>query len=224
MSGGRLSVAEAGTLFLSPRSLIVSFAGHGGVSVGVHSLSSFFKFIFETIHPRFGWRVCGGVEFLHTHSLVKHRNEGYGEGMSMLADDSLVMSRTKELCAAIAGDARFQELTQQVETFLNNDEARLQYQNVNERGEELHHKQHAGIELTSREIEEFEAARDQLLANNVARGFLEAQRELETLQRAIGKYVSLTLELAHVPTAEDFAAAESGGCCGGGGGGGCGCG
>jgi hypothetical protein len=94
---------------------------------------------------------------------------------------------------------------------------------VNERGEELHHKQHSGIELSSREISEFEEARDALLANDVARNFLEAQRELETLQRAIGKYVGLTLELGRVPTADDFAQAQGGGCCGGSGGGGCGC-
>jgi cell fate (sporulation/competence/biofilm development) regulator YlbF (YheA/YmcA/DUF963 family) len=134
------------------------------------------------------------------------------------------MVKTRELCATIANDATFQQLTEKVEAFFGDDAARLQYQSVNERGEELHHKQNSGIELSSREISEFEEARDALLANDVARSFLEAQRELETLQRAIGKYVGLTLELGRVPTSEDFAQAQGGGCCGGGGGGGCGCG
>lgn len=134
------------------------------------------------------------------------------------------MVKTRELCATIAGDATFLSLTERVEAFLDNDAARLQYQSVNERGEELHHKQHSGIELSSREIKEFEEARDALLSNDVARNFLEAQRELETLQRSIGKYVGLTLELGRVPSAEDFAQAQGGGgCCGGSGGGGCGC-
>lgn len=145
--------------------------------------------------------------------------------MSLLSDDSAVMSKTRELCATIANDAQFKALTEKVETFLNDDAARLQYQSVNERGEELHHKQHSGIELTSREIREFEEARDALLSNNIARSFLEAQRELETLQRSITKYVGLTMELGRVPSADDIAAASSGGCCGGGGcgsgGGGC---
>lgn len=144
--------------------------------------------------------------------------------MSLLSEDSAVMVKTRELCATIAGDATFLSLTERVEAFLDNDAARLQYQSVNERGEELHHKQHSGIELSSREIKEFEEARDALLSNDVARNFLEAQRELETLQRSIGKYVGLTLELGRVPSADDFAQAQGGGgCCGGSGGGGCGC-
>jgi len=141
--------------------------------------------------------------------------------MSLLYEESPVMVKTRELCATIAGDATFLKLTERVEAFLDDDAARLQYQSVNERGEELHHKQSSGIELSSREIREFEEARDALLANNVARNFLEAQRELETLQRSIGKYVGMTLELGRVPTADDFAQAQSGGgCCGGGS---CGC-
>jgi len=144
--------------------------------------------------------------------------------MSLLSEDSAVMMKTRELCSAIATDATFLKLTERVENFFGDDAARLQYQSVNERGEELHQKQSAGIELSNREISEFEEARDALLANDVARGFLEAQRELETLQRSIGKYVGLTLELGRVPTADDFAQAQGGGCCGGGGGGGCGCG
>lgn len=143
--------------------------------------------------------------------------------MSILSDDSAVMVKTRELCATIVSDSSFQALTDRVEAFLDDDAARLQYQSVNERGEELHQKQHAGIELSSREISEFEEARDALLANDVARSFLEAQRELETLQRSIGKYVGMTLELGRVPTADDFAQAQGGGCCGGSGGGGCGC-
>jgi cell fate (sporulation/competence/biofilm development) regulator YlbF (YheA/YmcA/DUF963 family) len=142
----------------------------------------------------------------------------------MLTEDSVVMVKTKELCATIVGDATFKQLTGRVEAFLDDDAARLQYQTVNERGEELHQKQSAGIELSSREIGDFESARDALLANDVARNFLEAQRELETLQRSIGKYIGMTLELGRVPTADDFAQAQGGGCCGGGGGGGCGCG
>ena len=143
--------------------------------------------------------------------------------MSLLSEESAVMVKTRELCATIVGDATFQSLTSRVEAFIDDDAARLQYQSVNERGEELHHKQHSGIELSSREIKEFEEARDALLANDVARNFLEAQRELETLQKSIGKYVGMTLELGRVPTADDFAQAQGGGCCGGSGGGGCGC-
>lgn len=137
----------------------------------------------------------------------------------MLADDSPVMTKARELCAEIANDSRFTELQKDVERFMNDDEAKLMYQSVHERGSELHQKQQAGVELGATEIREFEASRDELMSHDVAKPFMEAQGELETLQKAIGKYVGMTLELGRVPNAEDLAASE-GGCCGGGG---CGC-
>ena len=142
--------------------------------------------------------------------------------MSIVAEDSALIVKTKELCAQIASDPSFLKLQADVERFLGDDSARLQYQSVHERGEELHNKQHAGVELGATEIREFESARDALFENEIARDFLSAQRELETLQKEIGKYVGSTIELGRVPTADDLAD-KGGGCCGGGGGGGCGC-
>ena len=137
--------------------------------------------------------------------------------MSIVAEDSALIVKTKELCAQIASDSTFLQLQAKVERFLSDDSARLQYQSVHERGEELHHKQHAGVELGATEIREFESAREALFENEIARDFLAAQRELETLQKEIGKYVGSTIELGRVPTADDLA--DKGGCCGGGGGG-----
>ena len=140
--------------------------------------------------------------------------------MTLIAETSAVMTKTRELCAAIAGDEHFSRLQRDVERFLDDDCARLMYQAVHERGEELHQKQHAGIKLVPTEIREFEAARDELMRNEVASAFLEAQGELESLQRTIAKYVTMTLELGRVPTEGELSEAE-GGCCGGHGGGGC---
>ena len=143
----------------------------------------------------------------------------YGPFMSIVAEDSTLIVKTKELCAEIASNSSFLKLQADVERFLSDDAARLQYQSVHERGEELHHKQHAGIELGAAEIREYENARNALFENQIANDFLSAQRELETLQKEISKYVGATIELGRVPTAEDLAE-KSGGCCGGGG---CGC-
>lgn len=140
--------------------------------------------------------------------------------MTILAEETAVISKTKELCAAILEDSQVRQLQATVERFLNDDAAKLQYQSVHERGEELNHKQRAGIELGRAEIREFESAREALFENEIARDFISAQRELENFQQEITKMVGLTLELGHVPTEEDIAAASGGGCCGGGG---CGC-
>ncbi|MGJ8645202.1 MAG: YlbF family regulator [Luteolibacter sp.] len=144
--------------------------------------------------------------------------------MSMLAERTSIISKTRELCESIASDEKFLKLQADVERFLNDDVAKLQYQTVHEKGEELHQKQHAGVELGAAEIKAFEDARDALFENKTAAEFMDAQRTLETMQKQIGKYVSMTLELGRVPSDEEIAEAENGGggCCGGsGGGGGC---
>ncbi len=143
--------------------------------------------------------------------------------MSIASYDSSLISKTRELCSQIVSDPIYLQLQEKVERFLNDDAARLQYQSVHERGEELHHKQHAGIQLGAQEIREFESAREALFANDIATNFIEAQRELEQLQKLIGRYVGMTLELGRVPNAEDLEESSSGCCGGGGGGGGCGC-
>lgn len=147
--------------------------------------------------------------------------------MTLIAEETAVIAKTRELCEEIAADPQFLRWQGQVERFLSDDAARLQYQSVHERGEELNHKQRAGIELGAVEIREFEAAREALFENEIARDFMDAQRQLESLQQEIGKYVGMTLELGRAPTDEEIAAANHGGCCGGGGGGcgggGCGC-
>ena len=143
--------------------------------------------------------------------------------MSIASYDSTLIAKTRELCSQIVSDPTYLQLQDKVERFLNDDAARLQYQSVHERGEELHHKQHAGIQLGAQEIREFESAREALFSNEIATNFIEAQRELEQLQKIIGRYVGMTLELGRVPNAEDLEESSSGCCGGGGGGGGCGC-
>ena len=118
------------------------------------------------------------------------------------------MQKTRELCDAISKDIEFVALQGQVERFLEDDSAKLQYQSVHEKGEELHQKQHAGVELSDTEIKNFEEARDGLLENEVARDFMDAQQSLQTLQQTITKYVGMTMELGRVPQPEDMEDAD----------------
>lgn len=139
--------------------------------------------------------------------------------MKMLADDSLVIGKTKELCAAIADDPEYRSMMEKVERFMEDDAAKLQFQSVQERSQELGQKQQSGLELSVGEVEDFETAREALMNNGVAREFMDAQQSLQSVQSAIGKYVGITLELGRVPAEEDLA--DQGGCCNEGG---CGCG
>ena len=139
--------------------------------------------------------------------------------MKMLADNSPVMDKTKELCLAIADDPEYRSLMEKVERFMEDDAAKLQFQSVQERSQELGQKQQSGLELSVGEVEDFENAREALMGNSVAREFMDAQQILQSVQTAIGKYVGMTLELGRVPAEEDLA--DQGGCCSEGG---CGCG
>ena len=142
--------------------------------------------------------------------------------MAILTENSTILDKTKELCQTIVDNAEYNALMGVVETFLNDDEARLLYQTVIDRSDELRHKQQAGVERGDSEVSAFKDLRGQLEKNEVITDFMAAQDELQLIQKAVSQYVGMTLEYGRVPTDEDMAAAQSG-CCGGGcGGGGCG--
>lgn len=126
-----------------------------------------------------------------------------------------VQNKLQELCRAILAEPAFEGARLRVEKFLIDDAARAQYVRVSEQGEHLHHKQSQGVELPEAEVAEFEKQREVLLQNPVARGFLDAQEELQELQQSINKFISKTLELGRMPEMEEV----SGGGCGHG----CGC-
>ena len=141
--------------------------------------------------------------------------------MSAIAESSAIVDKTRDLCTSIVEDDHFKSLQGKIEAFLSDDAAKLQYQSVHQRGEELHQKQASGVELSKTEIGEFESAREALLENDVVTTFLSAKQELEGLQRMVGQYIGMTLEMGKVPTQEEVDHETGGGCCGGGGGGGC---
>jgi cell fate (sporulation/competence/biofilm development) regulator YlbF (YheA/YmcA/DUF963 family) len=134
--------------------------------------------------------------------------------------EDLVRQKTLELCEAIVQQSQFQSIRQRIDSFMGDAKAQQQYETVNEKGRALHQKQHAGTTLTDTEIAGFENLREALLANPVAKGFIEAQQEMHHMQEEVGQYVGKTFELGRVPNESELADE----CCGGeGGGGGCGC-
>lgn len=136
--------------------------------------------------------------------------------MSTLLEQTDLLAKTKELCETIIQNDVYQKLQADVEKFLSDDKAKLLYQSVHQKGEELHHKQHAGVILETTEIKAFEEARDALFDNVTAVNFMDAQSSMEEMQKTIMKYISLTLEFGKLPTEEEVAHASSDGCCGGG--------
>jgi len=131
---------------------------------------------------------------------------------------SLITDKTRELCQAILDQPEMVAARQRIQTFIADDKARAQYEDLMNKGQALQQKQQRSQQLSGEEISAFEKQREALLSNTVARGFLEAQEEMHHVHQSINQFVSKTLELGRMPTEADFE--EEGDC----GHGGCGCG
>lgn len=135
--------------------------------------------------------------------------------MATATANGALTERLQAFCTALTATPEFDAIRLRVDQFMINDAAKRQYQDVSERGGHLEHKQSQGVTLDPAEIAEFEKQRDALLANPVARGFVEAQEEIQGIQEQVMTWVNKTLELGRVPEAEEVG---GGGC-----GHGCGC-
>lgn len=126
-----------------------------------------------------------------------------------------IQEKTQELCETIITQPEMISIRKRIDTFLADDGARGHYDTLMSKGQALQEKQHHGQTLDPAEISAFEKDRESLLNNPVARGFLDAQEELHTMQSSIQKHIAKTIELGRLPVAADL---EEGSC-----GSGCGC-
>ncbi len=124
--------------------------------------------------------------------------------MALVAEQSAVVRKTKELCEALLADPEFHSIRLKLDQFMINDEVKGQYQELGERSEYLQHKQEQGLALENSEIEDYEARRSRFMENPVARGFMDAQKSLHEIQETVNRYVSKTIELGRVPESSDM--------------------
>jgi len=132
----------------------------------------------------------------------------------MTTTDDAILQKTRELCQTIVEQPEFQSLRRQVDAFMASEEAKNQYQLVVEKGEALQQKQQMGVPLANDDIAEFEKHREILVNNPLAKGFLDAQQEMQKVQQSVGQYVAKTLELGRIPTDDDFPSESCGHGCG----------
>ena len=134
--------------------------------------------------------------------------------MPTLTEDPITL-KTRELCETIISQPGFQQLREDIDTFMADSDARAHYGAVTSKQSELHRKQHDGEDITEEDVSEFERLREILVNNEIARRFLEAQQEMHRATESVSQYVSKTFQLGRVPNEDDF---EKGSC-----GPGCGC-
>ena len=128
--------------------------------------------------------------------------------------EDAVRQKTLELCETIVQQAQFQNIRQRVDSFMADSAAQQQYQSLNEKGRALHERQHQGLPLDGKEIAAFDSERDAFLSNPVAKGFIDAQEEMQGLQQEVQQLVTKTFELGRVPAEEDLQEGSCGHGCG----------
>lgn len=131
-------------------------------------------------------------------------------------EENVITSKTRELCQAILDQPEVRAMRQRIDAFMADDKVRAQYDSLMMKGQMLQQKQQSGMPLDGAEIADFEVLRDEFVKNPVARGFLDAQEEMQKLQQSVSGYVGKTFELGRVPDESEM---DSGGSCGHG----CGC-
>ena len=129
--------------------------------------------------------------------------------MELKTQDSPVIEKTKELCRTLLEQPSFQSIRQRIDAFSTDEAARSQYNRLCDMQEMLQTKDQQGMPLNDEEVETYEKERDELFANPVARGFIDAQQELHKLQETVNQYISKTFKLGRLPTEDDF---ETGAC------------
>lgn len=124
--------------------------------------------------------------------------------MSLLNNEGAVMQKVQELCETLVAAPEFASIRQRMDAFVANEAARGAYEEVQTLGQSLREKQHSGATLSDAEIADFEAKRESFLNNPVARGFLDAQEEMQEARDYVSRHVMKTFELGRLPQPEDF--------------------
>src|SRR3954470_10364486 len=109
--------------------------------------------------------------------------------METNTQDGPIVRKAQELCQTLVEQPGFQELKSKLDAFMSDEGLKFQYQQVNDMGNLLQMKQSDGLELKPEEIAQFEALREQLLGNAVARNFLEAREEMQKVHQIVGSYL-----------------------------------
>jgi cell fate (sporulation/competence/biofilm development) regulator YlbF (YheA/YmcA/DUF963 family) len=133
---------------------------------------------------------------------------------------SVLDQKIHDLCQAILTDAQVSSSREQIDAFLEDDDAREIYAAVMQKSDELQQKQRSGAELTDEDIIEYNRLRDRAFSDPRVQSFQMARGHIQEVEDKIVAYVEKTLELGRIPTPDEVVR-QGGGCCGGGGGGGC---
>ena len=113
-------------------------------------------------------------------------------------------AKAKELCQSLLEDPNLKEVFESIDKFMEDDESKELFSEMQTKGESLQRKQQSGLELTAGEVEEYNKIRDKMLENETANAFVKAQESIQSIHQTLGSWVSLVFENGRMPTEEEF--------------------
>ena len=136
--------------------------------------------------------------------------------MSAIAEDQVTeaayMEKLKALCESLLDDTEMKKIFGAIDAFMGDETAKELFSEMQEGYEELNMKQQSGLQLTAGEVESYNKKRDAMLANPVAKKFLESREQMEEVQSTVNTWVGMTFELGRIPTQHDIEHAGCGDC------------
>jgi cell fate (sporulation/competence/biofilm development) regulator YlbF (YheA/YmcA/DUF963 family) len=132
--------------------------------------------------------------------------------MEITAAESGIVQRAQDLCQSIIEQPDFQALKEKLDAFMADEYLKFQYGQINQLGNILQMKQSHGLDLKEEEIAQFESLREQFLGNPVAKGYLDAQQEVQKLHQMVDRFLDKTFELGRRPEYDDVRDCSCNGC------------
>jgi len=131
-----------------------------------------------------------------------------------LAEETPVITKTKELCATILDQPGYAQMKQSILDFLQHEEARALYEQLCDKQDTLQAKHQDGEPISEQEEEAFARMEKTFMAMPVADAFIKAQRQMHKIEKTVAQYVRKTFELGRVPSPDDFSGGGCGPSCG----------
>ncbi len=122
--------------------------------------------------------------------------------------DDQIRTATEALCNILAQDQTVVSSKAKIGLFFQNPDATKLFEEVNSYGEELRNKHLAGMPPTEEEIAKFDALRESVIKNDVARGFLEARQSIDGILQTVNQYLGMSIDLGRAPTPAEVEEAQ----------------
>ncbi|MGN0868567.1 MAG: YlbF family regulator [Akkermansia sp.] len=117
-----------------------------------------------------------------------------------------LVAHVTNLASAFAQNQKVISAKARIGLFYQNPAATDLFRRLNEYGEKLREKHQAGMSPSETELAEFDKLRAAVVGNELCKGFLEANQQMEEMIATVQQYLVLAIQKGCAPTDEEVAA------------------